>query len=216
MKNILLILLLSWLPCAAAQKATSKGVVIPCRETINSDVSSIPNFGELTAEKLTEMKRELTDCVMTERRLSSQDFMAAYKVQEAEEIEIGKRVMDIASKQQADYDNLKDHGKEVAELFIKTDKQYRELIDQYNGLVGKYNSMLDTYRANVSDSIRFGNEMKQLLDAQTDECGNAVRGAMQTLPIHEVPAYKPLQPTHCTTHTIGNPISGNWTYTDCN
>ena len=212
MRTLLIVALFVWfMPYAIGQKPAPKAVEIPCRTTINDAAATSADFAELTSEKLASIKSSLTDCVLTERRLSRQDILTAYTVSNQLEIEIGKRVVDIVTRQQADYDDLKGHGKDVAELFIKTDKQFRNLIEQYNALVNKYNALLDTNRANINQSIVFGDQMKQLLDAQTSECGNAVRNALQSLPVEQSPAYQPSRPTHCTTQTIGA-----YTYTNCN
>jgi propanediol dehydratase small subunit len=103
----------------------------------------------------------------------------------------------------------------VAEDFIKTAEQYKGLVADYNKLVEKYNGLLDTYRSNINGNMAFADQMKRILDAQASQCGTAIRDAMESYTPPAPSTYKPMVPTHCTAHTISNPITGNWTYMDC-
>jgi hypothetical protein len=176
---------------------------------------AVPNLSQLTPDKLVAIKRETSDCVLTESRLTSQDLVAAYKVRDAVETEIGNRVSALVAKQTGEYNDLRDHGKEVAEDFIKTAEQYKGLVADYNKLVEKYNGLLDTYRSNINGNMAFADQMKRILDAQASQCGTAIRDAMESYTPPAPSTYKPMVPTHCTAHTISNPITGNWTYMDC-
>ena len=100
-------------------------------------------------------------------------------------------------------------------MFIKTAEQNKSVVADYNKLVEKYNGLLDTYRSNINDNMAFADQMKRILDAQAYQCGNAIRDAMQSYTPPPPSTYKPMVPTHCTAHTISNPITGNWTYMDC-
>jgi len=214
-EHLLIALLLVSVPFALAQKAKPKVTVIPCRETIANDTLAVPNLSQLTPDKLVGIKREVSDCVLTESRLTSQDLVAAYKVRDAVETEIGNRVAALVAKQAGEYNDLRDHGKEVAEDFIKTAEQYKGLAADYNKLVEKYNGLIDTYRSNINDNMAFADQMKRILDAQASQCGTAIRDAMESYTPPAPSTYKPMVPTHCTAHTISNPITGNWTYMDC-
>ena len=101
-ERILIALLFVSVPCALAQKARPKVTVIPCRETIANDALAIPNLSQLTPDKLVGIKQEVSDCVLTESRLSREDLVAAYKVRDALETEIGNRVAALVAKQTGD------------------------------------------------------------------------------------------------------------------
>lgn len=214
-EHLLIALLFVSVPCALAQKAKPKVAVIPCRETIANDMLAVPNLSQLTPQKLVAIKREVSDCVLTDFRLSREDLVAAYKVHDAVETEINNRVAALVVKQTGEYNDLRDHGKQVAELFIKTAEQYKSVVADYNNLVEKYNGLLDTYRSNIDENIAFADQMKRILDAQAYQCGTAIRDAVQSYTPPAPSTYKPMVPTQCTAHTISNPITGNWTYMDC-
>jgi hypothetical protein len=93
--------------------------VIPCRETI-ATTHWPPESSQLTPDKLVAIKRETSDCVLTESRLTSQDLVAVYKVRGAVGTATGNRVSALVAKQIGEYNDLRDHGRQVAELFIQS------------------------------------------------------------------------------------------------
>jgi hypothetical protein len=185
-EHLLIALLFVSVPCALAQKAKPKVSVIPGRDTIANDTLAVPNLSQLTPDKLVAIKLETSDCVLTESRLTRVDLVAAYKVRDAVEMEIGNRVAALVAKQTGGTTTSEITARRWQSCSLRRPSKNKGLVADYNNLVDKYNGLLDTYRSNINDNMAFADQMKRILDAQASQCGTAIRDAMEsyTPPLH--------------------------------